>query len=286
MNLQTYQWPMADGTLVHVEIKEQNKSRWLVVTHGLGEHGGRHHYLASLFKDDYNIVWWDLRGHGQSHGRRCFVDKFEQYAQDLKEVINRLAKDFHLQHFSLLGHSMGASVTADYMQNLASESLYPEKVFLSAPPISLPGPGGWLVKYAPVEVLETLAHFPLSAAIPGMINPKGLSHDPKIDKDYVNDPLNCRALHSRLAFNLCLRAREVFSRPLRIQCPSYCVYGTKDPIVDPNAIAEYFSKHEKNTEVMAIAGGYHELHNETPDYRRPFIDFLTSRLRPQASVLD
>ena len=286
MNKKSVKWEMPDGVTLHVEILEAGKPNWMVVTHGLGEHCGRQAYLANIFQGHYNMLWWDLRGHGQSGGRRCFVDKFEQYAKDLREILLRLQKDFHLKNYVLFGHSMGAMITCDFMQNFCPNDLYPDKVFLSAPPVSLPGPGGLLIKYGGQSLLNHLASFPLSLALPGLVNPKGLSHDPKVDVDYVNDPLNCRAMHTRLAFNLGARARQVFSRPLRLRCPSYCIYGTKDPLVDSQAIGNYFSKFEKNTEVKVVQNGFHELHNETPEFRRPFIEFLTSKLLPQESVLD
>ena len=43
-------------------------------------------------------------------------------------------------------------------------------------------------------------------------------------------------------------------------------------------IKQYFNTIEKNTKVLKVDGGYHELHNEIEKYRLPYFDFLRSSL--------
>ena len=53
------------GIFLNSEIFENGKDEWIVVTHGIGEHLGRHQYLTNLLREKYNICFYDLRGHGE-----------------------------------------------------------------------------------------------------------------------------------------------------------------------------------------------------------------------------
>ena len=73
-------------------------------------------------------------------------------------------------------------------------------------------------------------------------------------------------------------SREVFSKPLRVNCELYCSVGTMDGLVDPDSIIKYFSQVEKNAKLKVIKGGYHELHNEIDKYNNEYFAFLKDSL--------
>ena len=57
---------------LNLEIFESSKESWLIVTHGIGEHLGRHkEYILELFSSTHNIAFYDLRGHGNSQGKKA-----------------------------------------------------------------------------------------------------------------------------------------------------------------------------------------------------------------------
>ena len=40
---------LSDGETLHSSIAENGTPVWIIVTHGLGEHSGRHQYIHKLF---------------------------------------------------------------------------------------------------------------------------------------------------------------------------------------------------------------------------------------------
>lgn len=266
-----------DGTPLKCLIRETGNSKWLIVTHGLGEHLGRHEHLLKLFSQSFNIAIYDLRGHGRSGGRKGWVNSFQDFSKDLDMIISYLKKEFSMTSYILLGHSMGGLIVSDYLQNMASKSFYPEKVFLSSPAVAGPGSMGTCFSNSPKFLLNSLAKLP-TFSLGGMLNLRKLSHDSRVYESYIKDEFNQLKVHTRLFFELLRTARDVFSRPLRAECPLYMAIGSEDCLVNGPAAVKYFSEIEKNTQLKVFEGGYHELHNEIEKFRGPYFDFLRKSL--------
>lgn len=269
---------MSDGTVLNVNIVENGSPVWLVMTHGLGEHSERHFYLHRLFSQYFNICIYDLRGHGRSEGKRAYVESFKDFTRDLGEVIGYLKESYSMNRYLLMGHSMGSLITASFMQNDVLATQYPEKVFLSAPPISGKGMLGKAFSIAPVKLLQNLKALPVTVPVGGLLDLSKLSHDPRVYETYITDELNSLKVHTKLFLELLAEARDIFSRPLRISCDSYCAVGTSDGLVESDALINYFESMEKSTKLLKIEGGYHELHNEIEKFRAPYLNFLKESL--------
>jgi acylglycerol lipase len=123
-------------------VRESGHKKWLVCTHGIGEHLMRHEYIIKNLAQNFNICLYDLRGHGDSTGKVAYVDSFDEYYHDLEEVCSYLRKTFAMDEYYLFGHSMGALITAGFVQNYLSNKPHPTKIFLSAPPVTVNGPHG------------------------------------------------------------------------------------------------------------------------------------------------
>lgn len=266
-----------DGTPLKCLVRENGNSKWLIVSHGLGEHLGRHEYMLKLFSQNFNIAIYDLRGHGKSGGRPGYVEDFRDFFRDLDVVVEYLRKEFNLKDYVLFGHSMGALVTAGYMQNVVKRDQYPEKVFLSSPVVAAPGLAGPVVAGVPALVLDLLCKTP-TIPLGGILNLRKLSHDSRIYDAYIKDEFTLKKVHTKLLFEILRLAREVFSRPLRIECELYVATGTGDSIVNAKLAIEYFTEVEKCAQLRVFDGAYHELHNEVDKWRKPYIQFLRQSL--------
>lgn len=263
-----------DGTSLRCLVRENGSSKWLVVSHGLGEHSGRHEHMLKLFSQSFNIAIYDLRGHGKSGGQRAFVEDFGDFSKDLQAVLDYLRAQFNLNQYALFGHSMGGLITAHYMQNTTfAPGEYPEKVYLSSPAVAAPGLMGPLFSLSPELFFEGLLKLP-SIPLAGMLNLKKLSHDTRVYEAYVKDELCQLKIHTKLFFELLKTARDVFSRPLRIECPLFCSVGSGDVLVNPKMIETYFTDVEKNAQLKVFEGGYHELHNEIDKYKKPYLNYV------------
>jgi acylglycerol lipase len=266
-----------DGTILKSLIRETGSNQWLIVTHGLGEHLERHDYMLKVFSQNFNIALYDLRGHGKSGGKRAYVEDFNYYLRDLQAVINYLRKDFSMTNYTLFGHSMGGLITAAYLQNMASKDFYPSKVFLSSPVVAGTGIAGSLFNMAPMMIFDGLVKLP-TLPLSGMLDLKKLSHDNRVYESYIKDELNHLSVHSKLFFEMLKMSREVFSRPLRAECPLFASVGTGDGLVNSKLLINYFTKVEKSAQLKVIQDGYHELHNEIEKYRKPYLNFLRQSL--------
>ncbi|MCY4643303.1 MAG: alpha/beta fold hydrolase [Bacteriovoracales bacterium] len=263
---------------LHVKVVDGGHSAWLVATHGIAEHLGRHKYLIDLLKEDFNLLLYDLRGHGRSSGRRVYIDRFSHYYEDLEGIISILKERYKMERFALFGHSMGATITCGYIQNQTDPSLKPEKIYLSSPGVAVGGKMKIPTRHIPPAALKTLAAFPYSVELGGLIDLDKLSHDKKVAKDYRNDPLNSQKIHIKLILELILAMKTVFSRPLRAKINCYCAYGTQDEIIDPKAVRDYFHFREHKSVVKIFKGAYHEIHNETEEFASGYFQFLKDSL--------
>lgn len=265
---------MRDGIELHTCIKENGSPVWLIATHGIGEHLARHHYLSELCGKDFNIFQYDLRGHGMSMGDRGYVADFSLYREDLLEIITFLRNKYKMQRYVLFGHSMGALITAAFIQQYTDDEYYPERLVLNAPPAGMPGALGEVIKYAPSSLIEKLSSLSMGTRLGGLVDLRNLSHDPHVYEDYIGDELNCQKLHTKLLLGLVNTSKQVFSRPIRPKCPAYCSVGSEDQIVSVGALKHYFSMVDKSFQFKIFDGAYHEIHNEIEKYRKPYFEYL------------
>ena len=271
---------LSDGTQLHVQITQNNSPRWLIATHGIGEHLARHRHLNELFSQQFNLLLYDLRGHGKSSGRRAYVDRFATYYQDLRQLVDFLQTEYAMERFTLFGHSMGASIVCGYLQQPGHQTPGPEKVFLSSPAISLPGSKGVLVESMPLELFQGLGACPFSLELGGLVDLAKLSRDASVGRDYLKDPLNCLKIHSKLVLELVIAMKSIFARPLGVKCPVHCAYGTGDAVVSPTAIEKYFQQVEPTATIRSFTHAYHELHHEIPMVRKEYFRFLQEAMSP------
>jgi acylglycerol lipase len=259
-------------------IHEKGSPVWLVATHGVCEHLGRHEYLQTMFGDYFNIFQYDLRGHGLTAGKKAYIQDFREYIWDLEAIIDYLTEHYGMKRLILFGHSMGGLITANYVQTVADNHLYPEKVFLSAPAVATGGVAGDIMRFAPITITQTLASIPFSVPLGGLVDLKYLSHDTRVREAYIADELNSLKIHSKLALELVNASRQVFSKPLRCKTALYAAIGTEDKIVNYPAFKSYFETHAKGAQVLYVKDAYHEMHNEIEKYRTPYLDFLKKSL--------
>jgi len=83
----------------------------LVFIHGLSGCFSAWRPYEERFGADFNLLFFDLRGHGKSVKK----NDFNYYAlENIADDINELAKFFGLDNFILIGHSFGALLALDF----------------------------------------------------------------------------------------------------------------------------------------------------------------------------
>lgn len=119
--------PMADGTVLHVEVDEAPDARdglTIVFAHGYALSLDSWHYQRAALRGLARLVFYDQRSHGRS-GRADFdTHHVDQLGTDLGEVIDAIAPEGPLM---IVGHSMGGMTTmalADQRPELFSERVF------------------------------------------------------------------------------------------------------------------------------------------------------------------
>jgi pimeloyl-ACP methyl ester carboxylesterase len=84
----------------------------LVFVHGV--YGSSSAWLKheQKFLKSYNVLSYDLRGHGKSHSYKNYKDyKIDNFVEDLNDLVTYLK----IEKFILIGHSMGSLIVLDYI---------------------------------------------------------------------------------------------------------------------------------------------------------------------------
>lgn len=266
---------LSDKVGIHAKYKDIGSPVCLIVTHGIGEHLERHNYINQLFSDQFNIFQYDLRGHGRSGGRRGYINNFETYMLDMAEILEYLRAELKVEKFILFGHSMGALITAGYLQKYSRDDYYPEQVFLNAPPVGIPGILGKIVKCLPLGLISAI---PLSIKIGGTVDLALLSHDKSVKENYIKDEYNLLKLHTKLLVGMMAASKMVFTAPLNAKCPVICTVGGDDRIVCAKSVKNYFDKFGGDAVFRIIDGAWHEIHNEIDEYRIPYFQLMKENI--------
>lgn len=229
----------------------------LVITHGIGEHGGRYTDVADYFAKRSFAVWaYDLRGHGKSGGKRGHVDNFDDYLADLGHMI-RVAKerDPTAKTF-LIGHSLGPLIVAYYAEK------HPGKLagfVISGPAF------GEKMKVSPVKAFIGKA---LSGIMPTFttttgLDPNLLSHDREIVRKYVEDPLVHKVATARWFTEYRRVQSETMQGADKLTLPCLILQGGADGIVDASLTTEFYKRVASSDKTLKVYDGfYHEILNE------------------------
>jgi alpha-beta hydrolase superfamily lysophospholipase len=107
-----------DGLKLHVETSDAipPARAAVVMVHGFSAHCGLfRHVPAALARAGFAVTAFDCRGHGRSEGRRGYVKRFSDYADDLGRVIARARERSPGLRLAVVAHSQGVAITLDYL---------------------------------------------------------------------------------------------------------------------------------------------------------------------------
>ena len=241
LELRTLRWPA------------NTKRASLLLVHGIAEHIGRYaHVGTSLAQAGIETYGYDLRGFGQSSGRRAYVDRWSQHHDDLEDQFATIGDG----PVVLYGHSMGGLIALGYVL-AETPRRRPDLLVLSAPAI-----GATVARWMRTAA-EIIGRIAPSVEIPNALPPGALSRDPRIEDEYRSDPLNVHRTTARLGMELFheqARLRARLGRISPLPMPTYVLHGSDDPIVPLTATAQLGGR--ENVTRRVYPGLRHETHNE------------------------
>jgi alpha-beta hydrolase superfamily lysophospholipase len=88
----------------------------LIIVHGLGGHSGMYlNIIEQLIPNNFAVYGLDLRGSGKSPGQRAYINRWNEYRDDVTAFIELVKSQNPGIPCFLLGHSMGGLIILDYL---------------------------------------------------------------------------------------------------------------------------------------------------------------------------
>ena len=116
---------MRDGARLASQRFEYNSDLSVIVVHGILTSGYTYNRFAGLIREaaKAEVYTIDLRGHGESDGRRGDVDYIGQYVDDLTNVVQEIRQRKPNGKIILAGHSMGGGISLLYAMQDSAPSI-------------------------------------------------------------------------------------------------------------------------------------------------------------------
>lgn len=247
VNLAIQDWLLEPGTHPRAGV---------LIVHGLGEHAGRYEEMAEhLCQWGFQVRGYDHYGHGESGGTRGALSSNWRLEEDLADVVeqtrSRLPRGLPL---ILVGHSMGGLVAA---HALAFGRVQVEGLVLSSPALD---PGLTPFQRFLLAVLPTVAP---DLRVHNGLDPKWISHDPRVVQAYRADRLVHDRISARLAHYIHEAGLEVLAAAPRWTVPTLLMYAGADRIVSPRGSAGFAASAPAGlVESQAFPEMFHEIFNE------------------------
>jgi alpha-beta hydrolase superfamily lysophospholipase len=250
----------------------------VAVLHGGGDHCGRYPGITTaLVQAGFQVALVDLRGHGQSDGRRWHVDAFTDYLADLDAFVAKLSQDgVARDQLFVVGHSMGALVSATW--GLTRGRHLSGFVFSS--------PWFRLAKQPPLlQVLAARAVGKVVPWLPVRVNFRetDLTKDAEIVRWTEEDPLYGHATTPRW-FEESARAQEALLRRAREWTAPLLVLAAGEDVLADVAASRAFVEQAASTDkrILVYAGLRHEVFNapEREEVLGEAVAWLSQRCRP------
>jgi alpha-beta hydrolase superfamily lysophospholipase len=227
----------------------------VVLVHGMGEYMGRYEHVARFFVEQgFAVYGQDHRGHGHSEGVRCYVDRFDDYVEDLQELVAMAS-----QHGRpiMIGHSMGGLIAFCYaLQH--PESL--QALILSSPMLSMTS----LQKAGNRMLASVLSVLAPTLQIPAGIPADKVCRDPEAIKQYATDKLVLKAVTPRWLWE----SHKTYSavqqgQAANLELPALFLQAGADILVDAEVTRAVFNLVGHDRKAFKLYPGFHhEIFND------------------------
>ncbi len=230
----------------------------LVVVHGLAEHGGRYLNLVNEFAPSgYGVASMDNRGHGQSDGRRSYINRFSDYVLDLDAYVDLVRCENPDIKLFMIGHSLGGTIATAYAE-LHQEKL--SGLILSAPALKA---GSSITKKD--KFLARIASRVFPTAGVTRLDAASISKDPAVVEAYLKDPfVYTGKISARLGCEI-IQAIETTIPALMpsIKVPTLIMQGSEDRLSNPEGSDILFQNISSIDKTLKrYPGLFHEIFNE------------------------
>lgn len=243
----------------------------VLVLHGYYDHIGIFdHVIAHLLALDFDVVAYDLPGHGLSSGAPAVIDDFANYQSVLQAVLAGMRASSLASPWHVVAQSTGAAILMEYLlsQHRDGAAVPFSRAVLLAP---LVRPVNWQTNRLLYHVMR-----PFRDTVPRKFAVN--SHD----ADFLRflreeDPLQARELSTRWVGAM---KRWIPRMGSHASCafPLTVVQGDEDGTVDWRHNLGVIREKFPRADIHVIPGGRHQLANEAPAWRDRVFALITKAL--------
>jgi alpha-beta hydrolase superfamily lysophospholipase len=237
----------------------------LINIHGLGDHSGLYPTLVEHFQSrGITVHAMDLRGNGRSGGQRAYVERWDEYREDLHRFVGLVREEEGGRPLFLLGNSLGALIVLEYVLH------HPEGlrgVIAASPPLGRVGVP------APLMALGRIFSrvWPRFSIRTGM-DLSGLARDPVVVQTVLADPLFHRVGTARLSTEVVAAISRVQAAAPTFPLPLLVLHGSADRMVPPEGSREFVARvGHPDRELREYPGHFHVLFADL-DHERVLTD--------------
>jgi acylglycerol lipase len=268
----------SDGIQLHPRrwLPESGCRAAVCLVHGLGEHSGRYQHFGEAFAaHGLGVYTFDLRGHGQSGGRRSHTPSYGALLDDIDLLIEMAQTEQRGVPLFLYGHSLGGALVINHVLRWQPPIV---GAIVSAPALR-PGfePPRWKLAVArfAASVWPTLRRA-------SELDPMAISRDSDVVERYLSDPLMNRSLTARLGIAALDEGERALAEAHTLTIPLLLMHGTGDRLTDPEASRCFAAAAGDLCTLQLFEGLYHELHNEPEqtDVLGCVFDWIDGRAEP------
>ncbi len=249
----------ADGARLYGQgwIPDGRPRAVLVVVHGAGEYvspGRFGNVIDGVLPGGFAFYGADLRGHGQSEGRRGHISRWDEYHSDLRAFLDCTRADQPGLPVFLWGFSLGALIVAEYIESEPGD--LKGAILMGTPnqPAEAAGP-------LTVAAAKALSHLWPTFKLHLALEPEKDTRDPAaITIDHQDRQLS-ENFTARWGAELLKTIDDVNAHPGQIRLPVLILHGGADR-VNAAAGAQRFYEGIAGADktIKVYPGCYHRLH--------------------------
>lgn len=228
----------------------------VVIVHGFNSHSGQYLWTAEQFaKNGLAVYALDLRGRGRSEGERFYVEKIEDFTDDVQTLVQQAKSENPGLPVFLLGHSAGGVTACIYTLDHQTEI---DGLICESFAYELPVPDIALTFLKGLSYITPHTHV-------FSLNNKDFSRDSAVVESMNEDILikgeSQPAQTAKVMINASARLKEEFPK---ITLPVLIMHGTLDKATKPSGSQHFYEQVGSTDKTLKLYDGhFHDLLNDT-----------------------
>jgi len=260
MNPYPINWQTKDGIDIYAhDWYVENPSAVICLVHGFGEHCRRYDHLAEWFVSrGVAVIGFDMRGHGQSTGKRGDTPSYDVLLDDINGLLGQAQGQFGVEvPLFIYSHSMGGNLALNFL--FKEKSIFPIAGVITS--------GAWIELEMKVPSWKMALGKMVKSIAPSFSQGAGLdvnlmSYDKQNIESYKSDPL----IHDEISATLGLGAMEagewLVKNEHTTSVPVLMMHGEDDKITSPAATKKVAQNIKGDISLKIWPMTMHEIHNE------------------------